>query len=67
MYFNRDQGYLTYDISRIARYTLWLADPGAFPTFYYDVRIWQYSHSGAVAGIPGTVDRNLYFPGDAAP
>ena len=63
VYFNRELGYLSYDLSRLTGYDLWLAELSAAPTFYYDFQVWQYSHSGTVAGIAGSVDRNISFGG----
>ena len=61
VYFNRDQGYLAYDIARISQYELWLAELEEVPDFYYHFQLWQYSHTGTVAGIEGPVDRNISF------
>ena len=41
--------------------TLWLAEPGEHPTFYYETALWQYDHHGTVAGIDTEADRNLLF------
>ncbi len=61
VYFNQDLGYLSYDIARISAYDLWLAELNTVPAFYYDFQIWQYSHTGTVAGVSGNVDRNICF------
>lgn len=61
LYFNLQQGYHTYDLSPLKGYTLWLAEPGASPTFYYQTALWQYDHSGTVPGIDTAADRNLLF------
>lgn len=59
VYFNRDMGYLYFDLSQLSQYTFWLADYDSVPDFYYRFHLWQYSHTGTVAGIEGNVDLNL--------
>ncbi len=59
VYFNQDLGYLSYDLSQLCQYPFWLADYDTAPDFYYRFDLWQYSHTGTVAGIPGNVDLNL--------
>ena len=61
VYFNRDMGYLYYDLSQLDQYHFWLADYDTVPDFYYRFHLWQYSHTGSVAGIEGNVDLNLDF------
>lgn len=61
VYFNRQMGYHTYDLSPLGDYTFWLAEPGKSPTFYYHAALWQYDHSGTVPGIDTAADRNLLF------
>ena len=61
LYFNRDMGYLFFDLSRLDQYSFWLADYDSTPDFYYHFGLWQYTHTGRVAGIEGDVDRNLDF------
>ena len=53
VYFNRDMGYLYYDLSQLDQYPFWLADYDSVPDFYYRFHLWQYSHTGTVAGILG--------------
>lgn len=60
-YFNRDMGYLYFDLSQLDQYPFWLADYDLLPDFYYRFHLWQYSHTGSVAGIEGNVDLNLDF------
>jgi len=70
VYFNQDLGYLTYDLSRLTEYPVWLAEYDNAPDFHYAFHLWQYTDSGSVAGIRGPVDRNLDFApckSDAAP
>ena len=59
VYFNQTQGYLRYDLRELTEYTLWLAEYDTKPDFYYHFDLWQYSHTGRVAGIDGDVDMNL--------
>jgi len=54
--------YHSYDLSRLTDRQLWLSAPGEFPDFYYAHSWWQYSYEGAVPGIEGGTDLNLYFP-----
>ena len=61
VYFNQDLGYLHYDLRELSDYTLWLAEYDYKPDFYYHFDLWQYSHTGTVAGIEGNVDLNLDF------
>ena len=61
VYFNQDLGYLSYDLSRLTGYELWLAELADTPDFYYDFQVWQYSHTGTVSGIAAAVDRNVSF------
>lgn len=61
VYFNQDLGYLTYDLAQLAEYPFWLAEYDSTPDFYYGFDLWQYTHSGSVAGIQGSVDWNLDF------
>ena len=59
IYLNQDLGYLTFDLEELADIPIWLAEYGETPDFYYDFDLWQYSHTGQVAGIEGNVDLNL--------
>ena len=59
VYFNQDLGYLHYDLGELDGQTLWLAEYGSRPDFYYAFHLWQYTHTGQVAGIQGDVDLNL--------
>ena len=61
IYFNRQLGYYSFDLSRLKDCKLWLAEPGDYPSFYYAGNIWQYTHEGEVDGIEGSVDMNLMF------
>lgn len=59
VYFNQTQGYLRYDLRELTEYNLWLAEYDAKPDFYYHFDLWQYTHTGQVAGIEGEVDLDL--------
>lgn len=52
-------GYLHYDLRQLADYNLWLAEYDQKPDFFYRFDLWQYTHTGTVAGIEGNVDLNL--------
>ena len=47
------------DYQELTDYDLWLAEYDSKPDFYYHFDLWQYSHTGQVAGIEGNVDLDL--------
>ena len=59
VYFNQSLGYLRYDLRELTEYNLWLAEYDTKPDFYYHFDLWQYTHTGQVAGIEGNVDLDL--------
>ncbi len=59
VYYNMPIGYTRYELSRLTAYPVWFAQYAEAPSMYYDYRIWQYTDSGSVPGIPGKVDMNL--------
>lgn len=61
VYFNPSEGYKQYDLSQLMDYPFWLAQYNSVPTFYYDFDMWQYTSTGRVPGILGSVDINLRF------
>ena len=61
LYCNGMLGYLSYDVSQLTEFPLWYAEYGDYPSFAYAFEMWQYTESGAVAGITGTADRNIWF------
>lgn len=66
VYFNRNLGYYGYDLSRLTDYTFWFALPVnppdlCWPSFYYRLELWQYSHDTIVPGIEGPTDTNMLF------
>lgn len=62
VYGNRWQGYYDYDFTQLRDYAFWVSAPGTADDFYYYAHdFWQYSYRGAVPGITGHVDRDLWF------
>ena len=57
--------YFKYDLSRLKDYELWLVQYADKPDFYYQFSMWQYSESGHVDGIDGSVDLNISFKSTA--
>lgn len=48
-------------LEELTEYEFWYADYHHTPQCPYDYKIWQYSSTGAVPGINGNVDLNLWF------
>lgn len=63
VYFNLEMAKFM-DMAELKDYVLWLADYNESPRFAYKFDFWQYSATGAVSGITGDVDLNLYFVED---
>lgn len=61
VYFNQIYGYSVMELHELRDYAFWLAEYDDYPSFYYDVKFWQYSGSGTVPGISTVVDLDLYF------
>lgn len=61
IYFYRSLGYLEYDLSALKGLIFWAAAPGDYDDFYYEHTLWQYSYTGQVNGIEGSVDLNLMY------
>ena len=61
IYLNRQQGYYQYDLSRLADWSLWVADYNDYPDFYYAFDMWQYSDSAALDGVPTQAVLNFLF------
>ncbi len=59
LYYNTQMGALLLDISQFTDLDVWFA--AYTPDFYwpYEYSIWQYSSTGSVKGIKGTVDLNI--------
>ena len=50
-----------YGMEELAHLPVWLASYGPVPALGRGVTLWQYSESGAVDGIEGAVDLDLWF------
>lgn len=61
LYFNQRFGYEELHLPSLTDYVFWLAEYNDTPTFTYDFSLWQYTSSGSVDGIEGSVDLNLAF------
>lgn len=59
VYFNRNQAYKVIDLAQLGEYEFWLASYGALPGFDYSFHMWQYSCTGSVPGIEGSVDLDI--------
>lgn len=49
------------ELEELTEYDFWYADYNEVPQCPYDYKIWQYTEEGAVPGIEGNVDLNLWF------
>ncbi len=58
-YSDKDMGYNSLDLSRIAEYDMWYAEARPAPSFYYEFDMWQYTKEGEVPGISNTVPVTL--------
>lgn len=67
IYCNGMLGYLSYDLTQLEDYPLWYAEYEDYPSYAYEVAIWQYTESGTVAGIQGKADRNIWFQTEEKP
>lgn len=61
VYFNQNYGYGHLELEKLQDYTLWLAEYGDTPGFRYHFDCLQYTDSGTVAGIEGSVDLDLWI------
>lgn len=52
----------TLELTRLTEYDKWYADYEPLPQCPYEFAMWQYTETGAVAGIEGNVDLNVWFP-----
>lgn len=50
------------DLQELEDYHLWLAEYSDCPSYPYKLDAWQYSSDGAVEGISGAVDLDIFFP-----
>ncbi len=53
--------YFKYDLTQLSDYDIWYCEYSDVPTFYYEFSMWQYTDSGSVDGIEGSVDLNICF------
>ena len=59
IYTNRTYYALYLDLERIYQYPVWFAQYADEPDWPYEFSIWQYTESGEVPGIAGSVDLDL--------
>ena len=62
VYFNPSQSRTQMHLEELVDYGFWLAMYSESMTYEYKVDMWQYTNQGAVPGIKGKADINLYFP-----
>ena len=62
LYFNPINVKKSFYIEEVTKYKFWLAFYTDWMTFPYEVNMWQYTCTGSVPGIQGSVDINLMFP-----
>lgn len=60
-YFNQELAARMFRLRELTGYPFWIAQYEDALTFGYQVKLWQYTASGSVPGISGSVDMNLYF------
>ena len=60
-YFNSYQSRALMNLTELEQYPFWLALYSDRMTYPYRIEMWQYTDSGKVPGIQGSVDINLYF------
>lgn len=53
--------YFKYDLTRLSDFDIWYCEYADTPNFYYEFSMWQYSSTGKIDGIDGTVDLNIVF------
>ena len=57
----------TLESDKLIGYQKWYADYEPFPQCPYEFSIWQYTESGTVPGIEGSVDLNIWFIEESPP
>lgn len=62
IYFNVNQSFDSLYLRELTDYKFWLARYDTVLDYPYKIDMWQYTETGAVPGITGNVDINLYFP-----
>lgn len=61
IYFNTSLVQNLLNLSSLMEYDFWLAEYNDYPSFPFEIDMWQYSDQGTLDGIPEKVDLNLYF------
>lgn len=61
IYANRNWYAMSLDMTRLCNYKLWLAQYSNMPNFPYQYVGWQYTDTGYVYGVEGSVDMNVWF------
>lgn len=61
IYFNQNQSYYLLQMERLTEYPFWLAMYSDQMTYPYKLDMWQYTSTGAVPGIVGSVDLDLWL------
>lgn len=61
LYTGSQLAYYKYDLAQLSDVDIWYAYYNDTPDFYYNYMIWQYSSTGQVDGIQGSVDLNICF------
>lgn len=59
--------YFDYDLDQLEGLYIWMGNPSAYPEFYYDHKMWQYSFTGSVPGIEGDVDLDVIYMKEEVP
>ncbi len=62
IYMTQYLGYQKYTLRELTDNAFWFAEYYVdYPSFVYDIDVWQYSDTGSVAGISGNVDLDVYL------
>ena len=62
IYMTQYLGYQKYTLRELSDYGFWFAEYYVdYPSFVYDIDIWQYSDTGSVAGVNGNVDMDVFL------
>ena len=62
IYFGADHSFNGIYLEELTDYKFWLAQYNTVLNYPYKIDMWQYTETGTVPGISGSVDINLYFP-----
>ena len=63
IYFTRYLGYRKYILRNLTDYGFWYAEYEPRPRIAFDFDMWQYSETGSVSGVDGSVDLNILYMG----